>query len=205
MQTIIVFALGTIFGAFLTYLTAYMKKKGENFATREDLQGLVMQMSAVTEATKKIEAEISSGVWDKQKRWELRRDVLFEASRSVAAVEDSLLRLNSLTPFQTHGTELHRAKAQLEAGRAYNDSICKFDAARLLVAVACSNRTTISAFSAYSTLAKRIASETMRGDSGSWDKNAVERKNKFIEVGKVVRNELGVDDTFENDELDSQR
>src|SRR6266404_5585950 len=93
---IILFALGVALGAFLTYLTAYMKKKGENFATSEDLQDLVKQMSAVTEATKKIEAEISSGVWDKQKRWELRRDTLFEVAKRLTQLDEALSQLYSV-------------------------------------------------------------------------------------------------------------
>jgi hypothetical protein len=94
---IILFALGISLGALLnTYLTSYMKKKGENFATREDLQDLVKQMSAVTEATKKIEADISSGVWDRQKRWELRRDTLFEVVKRLTELEEALSKLHTI-------------------------------------------------------------------------------------------------------------
>jgi hypothetical protein len=48
-----------------SYLPAYAKEKGKNLATHEDIQKLVDQVKAVTLATKKIEAEISSGVWDR--------------------------------------------------------------------------------------------------------------------------------------------
>ena len=43
-------------------LGAYLKKKGENVATREDIDGLVEQVSAVTRTTKAIEAQISHEV-----------------------------------------------------------------------------------------------------------------------------------------------
>lgn len=41
------------------YLGSYLKKKGENLATHEDIDKLVKQVSVVTIATKQIEATIS--------------------------------------------------------------------------------------------------------------------------------------------------
>ncbi len=51
------FFLGAVFSP---YLTGYATKKGEKLATHDDIDKLVDQVKAVTEATKKIEAEISS-------------------------------------------------------------------------------------------------------------------------------------------------
>ena len=48
-------------------------------------------MRAVTEVTKKIEADVSIGVWDKQKRWEMKREVLFEAAKRVAEIDNAML------------------------------------------------------------------------------------------------------------------
>src|SRR6266404_3989380 len=96
MEKLIALALTTLIGAFIgSYLASYLKKKGENLATREDLDKLVEQVRAVTTATKEIEAKISTDVWDRQKRWEMKRDLLFEATRRLAAVNDSLMNLNS--------------------------------------------------------------------------------------------------------------
>jgi len=41
------------------YLGAYLKKKGENLATHEDIGKLLDQVRAVTTITKEIEAKIS--------------------------------------------------------------------------------------------------------------------------------------------------
>jgi len=49
-------AVGSGVGA---YLSSYLKKKGENLATHEDIDKLVKQVSAVTAATKQIEARIA--------------------------------------------------------------------------------------------------------------------------------------------------
>jgi hypothetical protein len=69
------------------YLGSYLKKKGENLATHEDLEKLVTQMTAVTTATKNIEARISDEVWQKQKRWEAKREAIFEVMRRLGELE----------------------------------------------------------------------------------------------------------------------
>ena len=79
MQTaliIILWVLSLILALFIGgFWKSYMAKKGENLATHEDIDKLVEQVSAVTKATKDIEAKISSEVWDRQRRWDLKRAV----------------------------------------------------------------------------------------------------------------------------------
>lgn len=65
VEGLIVWLLVSLLGSFGgAWLGAYFKKKGENYATHEDLGKLVKQMEAVTTATKQIEAKISDEVWD---------------------------------------------------------------------------------------------------------------------------------------------
>lgn len=69
MQPLVILGLTSLFSAFCgSYLGGYLKKKGENLATHEDVQRLVEQVSRVTEATKQIEARInrSSRVYERQ-------------------------------------------------------------------------------------------------------------------------------------------
>jgi type IV secretory pathway VirB4 component len=56
-------ALASGSGAFLG---SYLKKKGENLATHEDIDKLVAQISAVTTTAKQIEATISNEMWQRQ-------------------------------------------------------------------------------------------------------------------------------------------
>jgi hypothetical protein len=86
------FLIGLLIGS---YVRPYLAKKGENLATHEDISKLIDQVKAVTEATKKIETEMSIGVWDKQKRWDMKREVLFEAARRLSEVEDAMLSYGS--------------------------------------------------------------------------------------------------------------
>jgi hypothetical protein len=52
------------------------------------------QVTAVTRATKEIEAKISGDLWDRQKRWEMRRDAIFEGAKRFAAAQISLVNLS---------------------------------------------------------------------------------------------------------------
>lgn len=56
-------ALASWIGA---YLGSYLKQKGENLATHEDIDKLVDQISAVTNTAKQIEAKISNEMWQRQ-------------------------------------------------------------------------------------------------------------------------------------------
>ena len=62
---------------------------------QEDIHKLVDQVSAVTTATKEIESKISGDLWDRQKQWELKRDILFDAVKRLNDVDSKLLALNT--------------------------------------------------------------------------------------------------------------
>ena len=79
------------------YFGAYLKKKGENLATHEDIGKLVDQMKNVTQATKEIEGKITDDFWGKQRRWELHRDILLAAIDSVADFQGDTNKLIALT------------------------------------------------------------------------------------------------------------
>ena len=67
-QLIWVYLSVGIVGIISTYIGAYLRKKGENLATHEDVDRLVAQVSAVTQVTKQIEAKVekSSKVYERQ-------------------------------------------------------------------------------------------------------------------------------------------
>jgi hypothetical protein len=79
------------------YLGSYLKKKGENLATHEDIGKLVDQMAAVTMATKEIEAKISDDAWSRQKRSELRRDIMLETVDGISRIRAEMGRLMATT------------------------------------------------------------------------------------------------------------
>ena len=73
------------------YFAPYLRKKGENLATHEDIGKLVDQVAAVTETTKEIEARISDEVWGRQRLWEMKRDAYFALMKAESAAAEALL------------------------------------------------------------------------------------------------------------------
>jgi hypothetical protein len=84
--------LAALASAFGGYLGSYLKKKGENLATHEDLEKLVHQMAATTEATKAIEARISDEMWNRQRHWEMKKEIFLVAIRTIAKADAVLAR-----------------------------------------------------------------------------------------------------------------
>jgi hypothetical protein len=75
------------------FIGAYLKKKGENYATKEDIGILVEQVAAVTNATKRIEGSITH----EYRRWEIKKEVLFDLLEKYVRLEDALNRLIAST------------------------------------------------------------------------------------------------------------
>jgi hypothetical protein len=98
MEQYIWLLLTTLATAFIgSFLAGYLKKKGENLATHDDVKQLVAQVSAVTQATKEIETKISGEEWKKQKLWEERK-----AAYVRAVAEASALRAATMTMVGLH-------------------------------------------------------------------------------------------------------
>src|SRR5258708_5441631 len=85
------------------YFGSYLKKKGENLATHEDINRLVDQVSAVTKATKEIETKISNEVWERQTRWEVQKAAVLETLRDLASSDGLLWKM--VWTFKKYPTE----------------------------------------------------------------------------------------------------
>jgi hypothetical protein len=96
------------------YLGSYLKKKGENFATHEDIGKLVEQMKAVTHATKEIEAKISDDVWARQRRWELRRDIMLQAMDELTNMQGAMAALTAGAMARERATHDTRTSSALD-------------------------------------------------------------------------------------------
>jgi hypothetical protein len=185
-----------------SYLRAYLTRKGENLATREDIANLVAQMSAVTQATKDIEAKVSNEVWDRQKRWELKRDVLFEATRKLADVEDGLLALEVVLQVEHKEPKKEDDLGWVESKHArmtkWTRASSEFDEARLLVLMVC-EKETIQAFDQFGAFASIVAAKTTAGkDFLIYNNSQVELFKKRLAVRVAVRKELAIDKAKEN-------
>jgi hypothetical protein len=108
----LLFLLPLIGSGIGTFLVSYLKKKGENLATHEDIKMLVGQMAAVTQATKQIEASIADDFWGKQKRWELQRDVLLAALDHIANFQGETNKLTAMASVGRNQDPQKRAEVE---------------------------------------------------------------------------------------------
>jgi hypothetical protein len=183
VMEIILGALGVLCTAFLgSFLGGYMKKRGENLATKEDLQNVLVQVSAVTSATEEIKAQIAGGLWDRQKRWEIKKEVLFEAGRKLVGIEKSLMGMSSAFIAAAKYPNLGFTKEQRLACRKVTEAQKEFDEAKFLARLVCSNSTS-DALDNYYIVATGIAKAMSGGQTTAWKDNL----DSFIKSTVAVR------------------
>jgi hypothetical protein len=195
MELLIEMALTVLVSAFVgSYLAGYLKKKGENLATHEDIDKLVAQVAAVTTTTKEIEAKIAGDVWDWQKRWELKREVLFEATKRLSELEEALLDFD--TVLQVERVEQKEdqpgwLEAKHERIMRWRRASAEFDETRQLVRIVCGNET-MEAFEGLALFASQIALGITKKDPDIYKKSHAELIKKELAVRAAIRKELGI-------------
>jgi hypothetical protein len=80
----------TIFAGVGAYLGSYLKKKGEILATKEDFDSLRTQTHELTVATKEIEAKVNDQVRNRQRQWEMKKELFIAAAQTVAKADATL-------------------------------------------------------------------------------------------------------------------
>jgi len=186
--------LSLIGGWLGAYLGGYLKKKGENLATHEDIGKLVDQVQAVTQATKEIEAKISSDVWTQQKQWEMKREVLFDAAKRIVELDNGLVSLDSLLRVDNPDGDQwaqHRRDATLE----WVETLKRFDEAKLLVAVVCSRETFLE-FQKLGAVVAKLGQKLANKDVKAYQESRGELAKSLLAAKFAIRKELGVDGTI---------
>jgi hypothetical protein len=137
---LVVFVSSSVSAGAGAFLGSYLKKKGENLATKEDFGDLVKQVQAVTTATKEIENKLSHEVWNRQKQWKLKREVLFELTKAMSSAVDALT-----TVYSFYETERKRSgpmpparqEKELSVTASFSDAATAFDNATILATILC--------------------------------------------------------------------
>jgi hypothetical protein len=204
IQAYIAGALTILLGMFVGYFfKGYLTKKGENLATHEDISKLIDQVKAVTEATKKIETEMSIGVWDKQKRWDMKREVLFEAARRLSMVEEAWLSYSSTmiidlanqsawaTAEPTPMDKLSWKQTVAEELTRWSKTSAEFDETRMFVGIVCGQ----DAKDAFDDLGKfiNVLVVQIRKAPDTYASLELDRIRKILLARNAVRKELEVD------------
>jgi hypothetical protein len=191
MEAILVGVFSLIGGGGGAFLGAYLKKKGENLATREDLDKLVEQVRVVTQTTKEIEAKISSDVWTQQKHWEMKRDVLFDAAKIIVELDDCLVTLDSLRNMDDPDGEKwveHKHKAIT----GFREALRKLDETKVLITVVCSKET-IMEFEGFGNYVHEFGRQLVNGETKKYRESRPEISGRMVRIRFVIRKELGIE------------
>lgn len=189
----VILALSTLGSAFGAYLASYLKQKGKNLATHEDIGKLVDQVSAVTRTTKEIEEKISDEYWNRQKRWELKRDLLIEMLKKTATLQDALQKLHAvrLTSKESGDPENPlRAEATYKALAGYNTALAEYNQAKLVVDLVCGLEVK-RALLYYEKSVSDTGQVVNAGDMSAFGRTQKEILTREAAIVNAVRDELG--------------
>lgn len=187
--------LGVLAAGLAGYLGGYFKKKGEDRAIQENFNELLRQTVETTERTKGIEAKISTDVWSRQKRWELKREVLFEATKRVALVVDRLKTLANVlqTELKNPGVKAPDwAQMKIDANEKWFEATAGLDESRIFVGVSCS-KNTLDALVKFGQLTTRVAAQIHNGDGEIFKRSVPQLFEANDTITDAIRKELAID------------
>ena len=186
--------LGALVGAAAgSYFKGYGEQKGKNLATHEDITLLVDQVRAVTQTTKEIEARISDDVWDRQKRWELRKELILVAVAKAHAMFDALSSLQAiqLTEHNSRRQGLPaRTEVVTEKAQRWTVSVQEFTSARVALELVC-DEDAIHAAKVYSLLLGQIVSPVLNGDINIFQEKLETMVKAGAALNSALRDQLG--------------
>jgi hypothetical protein len=173
-------------------LPGFMREKGKNFATREDIQEVARQMEIVTQSTKEIEARISISVWSKEQRWDLQKTALLDSLKELTTAETFLVRLVQTfvdTKDQPQGWEARRK----EANEKYAERINNFWRTQLAIEIIC-GREIGSHFQEIDTIFDLVRKSLKQAEFDDiWNTHYPELLVAKGQLGETVRTRLGLD------------
>jgi hypothetical protein len=201
MENLLIGAFIFLAGLFSSsFLPSYMKKKGENLATKEDIQELARQTAILTQAAKEIEARISIGVWSQQQRWDVQKTALLESLKELATAEAFLSRLVYTFSDTTDHSE-GWAERRKEANEKYADAMNNFWRTQLAMEIVC-GRAIGNQFQEIENIFKRIRNSARQGHFDEiWDKQYPELLAAKRELGETIRRQLEFDPQLGGGEL----
>jgi hypothetical protein len=185
--------LGALFSAFV--VNGYLKKKGENLATHEDIDKLVDQVCAVTTATKEIETMISDKAWGRQKQWEMKRDALVTALQALERADDALMEMalafgNASKADPENEVALRQMK--WEKTSAWQSAIGDLDDKRVMVNLVCT-KAGVQALRVAAKGMRTDASRLFKGQISTYDEIGEVTQRHIVEAFSIARTELGID------------
>jgi hypothetical protein len=199
LETFLPWTVNVALSLFLVAISAYLIRKLENFATHEDVDKLVAQMAAVTKATEEIKAKISNEMWEQQRRWEIKRDAVFDALKELGTFEAAIFKLvaTTMTATQKAGdvllsSQLEWKKIRADAGAGYNAAFFSFNRARRLTTLVCGQSVT-DKFNEVAIKFVNLGSEAVNGLIDNPTGRVAELEILTTGLTSVIRADLGID------------
>lgn len=187
MENVLCLLLGLCLGAIAAYLSGYSRKKGENLATKEDIKELTAQTAVLTQTAKEIEATISDKMWDRQKRWELKRDQIFLVAQKSTAIRETLINLHG--EFRRFdGYTLGRWRERMDAANLALDDL---ESAGLMAGLVCSSKLYDAVYS-FVELARNIIVDMLKGNLRPLVDQLGEFATQYAAMHRTLREELAV-------------
>jgi len=155
---------------------------------------VLVEVRATTQATKEIEARISDEVWDRQKRWELRREVLFEAAKRMTAVFDQLGQLQIVlqaTKESKHAQDVFDAK-KFEENQKWFRRLRVLRESRVFIDVTC-GKDIVNATDKFVLLATSIAGQIHKNDFEVYKTSVDALFTSAIAIRAAIRKELALE------------
>jgi len=177
------------------YLSAYLKKKAEGLATREEFKDLQKQTAELTRTTKEIEAKISGELWNQQKRWELKREVLFEATKRVAIIFDCLKHLDNILKTELKNLsvkDLQWTHLKIDQNNKWFEARAGLEESRMFIGVSC-GMDVLNAVAKFGQLTANIAAQINKGDGEIFKKSVTQLFDGNDAIRNAIRKELAID------------
>jgi hypothetical protein len=194
---LVFFGLTALASGAGAYFGSYLKKKGENLATHEDIDKLLEQVSAVTKTTKEIEAKISDDVWSRQKHWELKRDVLFDVAKGLGSIVDALTDVFAVYETDSKSTQTEkenpaRSQKRIEAIVRFNDAANQVDQTVSLVALVCGDEVKRE-LHGFGLFHRRLSQKITAGQPDAFMPSLSELVARREKIIALMRKEMGIE------------
>jgi hypothetical protein len=192
MNYLLIGVMSLLGGWIGSFLGAYLKKKGENLATHEDVNKLVEQMKAITQATKTIESNISDKSWDRQRHWELKRDAVFAVMQALGKADEALHSLSVVIVEERKAQDPNKFReAKLEVWEKVYVAFEDFDQKRSLALIVCGKQLNDTLMSLKQDL-RNLGFRLGEGEIDSYERCRPDLAPIFARAFASARHELGI-------------
>ncbi|MHB1675535.1 MAG: hypothetical protein ACYCSP_14930 [Acidobacteriaceae bacterium] len=193
MEKAILWVLSIVVGGFVGFFSGYTKKKGENRAIHEDFKNVLEQVKETTRATKEIEHKISDAAWDRQKRWELKRDVMIDIANKSDAAKNALTEMHTIyTPQNGAEVNVERLAKRSALFNAWNSASNDLMRVITVASLACSSEV-VTAVASFAMFASDLSVEIIDGVPDAFSKNREELASRYAAITRAMRKEIGND------------